>query len=189
MSATPHAPPSWRAQWLQDFCAAFAVLLALKLGLTAYLVWGADSFDSAWLAYLKLPLFIGSDILGAALTASLILPLRAPLAMLGRVRTAGGLAQALQAALAVAMGVSVFTLVSVGGLVNKQSLDLALIGSDEDLADRIPALWASFKVFLTPGTLIGLAGAGALAVAAWRTAPRALARQPPTCQHLARWPP
>jgi arylsulfatase A-like enzyme len=178
MSATANSSLPWRATWLQDFCAAFVVLLALKLGLTAYLVWGADSFDSAWLAYLKLPLFMGSDILGGALTASLILALRAPLGLLGRGRAAAGLALGFQMVLGVVMAASVFTLVYVGGLVNKQSLDLALVGSDEDLADRIPALWASFRMFLTPSTLTGLAGAGLLAAAAWRVAPRALARVP-----------
>lgn len=111
--------------WAANFVGALFVLWLLKAGLVWNNMFGTEGFEPPLKLFLKAFLFVGWDVVGAALLALVATLLATPLLAMNRNRTALGLSALLQAIHAAFSTISVFTSVYVGSLINKAAIDLA----------------------------------------------------------------
>ncbi len=162
---------AWGRAWGRDFRVALVVLLVTKIVLGVALG-RMDAFHSVFQSFVKLPLFVGSDILGAALLASLIALLASPLRFLGRERAATALSLVLQPLHALFAALSAFNIVFMGGPINKQGIDLAFVGGGGDLSERISTTVGSALTFFTPLVNASLVAIMLFSLLVWWQAPR-----------------
>jgi hypothetical protein len=147
--------------WRRNFVAALLVLLPLKLALVANNVFGTEGFGSGLNLTLKTFLIIGYDVLGAGLLALLAVALTTPWIALGKTgRSALVPSLLLQVVHGLTAAVSFFTTIYIGGPLNKEAIELGLMGAAEDVPGAGGAVWSSISHYLGPGQ-IGTLIAGA----------------------------
>ena len=182
---SPDRRPEWRRAWGRDFLTALIVLLTHKI-----LLWVTlgrmDAFHSVFKSFGKLPLFVGSDVLGAALLASLIALLASPLRALGMARAAKAVSLVLQPLHSLFSAMAAFNVVFMGGLINKQAIDLAFVGGGADLGERLEATVGSALTFFTPSVNAALVATMAFSLLVWWQLPGVTPRLSPLAYRFAR---
>lgn len=166
----------WTSLWAVNFAAAVVVLLALKYGLVLNNVFGTEAFEPAYKAIPKSLLFLGHDILSAAVFAALVALVCLPWLRRPGSRVVIPLSATLQAAHAFVATVSFFGSIYAGGLVTKSTLDLTLLQQPSGPGGEAPAIWSSVAPFLNAVNLGTLVVTMLLAVLAVVYAPRLLGR-------------
>jgi arylsulfatase A-like enzyme len=162
--------------WLRNFVAAALVLLSLKYGLVLNTVFGTEAFEPAYKALPKSLLFLGWDLLSAALFGVAVTLLCLPWLRRPGSRVVVPLSATLQAVHALVATFSFFTCVFSGVVMTKATIDLAFLDQPNADGEGTPAIWASAGPYFTPGVLGSIALAGALAILAVVYGPRVLRR-------------
>ena len=134
--------------WLTSFVVALAVLLFLKLGLVINSIVGTEGFAPAYRMLPKSLLFLGYDVVGAALWASVVTLICAPLGRRPAVRTT--IAVGLQVTHAFAAWCSFMTFLTVGSPLSRESLAVAILDQPSGPESAPIALWSSLTHIMTP---------------------------------------
>ena len=114
-----------RPVWLANFGGALAALLLLKLGLVFNHIWGTEGVEPPARTLAKAMMFFGSDVLSAALLATVVLALWWPVR--GRRAARFWVSLPLQAGHGLLASFSTFCIVSLGGPLNKQFIGISLM--------------------------------------------------------------
>ena len=164
--------------WASNFWAAAITLLVIKLILLGYTVLSPATRGEVpiYNYLLKIFLVLGADILGAALVATVAAVLCLPAQRLRMPRLELATGAVVQVANAVFGGMSFFTIIFIGGPINKQAIDLSIMSAPKEQAFFGEALAGSIGEYVSVGTVSLLAALGALSVAALVLAPRFLPR-------------
>jgi len=122
--------------WLVNFGAAFAALIAIKFIRVGVSAFSSDTVGSQPLSeYLKfLFMIFGGDILGAALFAAIVAILCLPFALKGMKKTSTTISIILQALHGTFAIFSFVCILEMGGPLNKQAIDLTLMGTGSGAA-------------------------------------------------------
>lgn len=182
MTGAP-APPRnmWarlRYVWLVNFVAAFAALAAVKVGLIAYNIAspGASGTEPAYKYVLKAFFVLGGDVLGAALLAAAVALLCAPFERLDWRRGSTAISIGVQWLHGVFALVSGLCTVFLGGLLNKQAIDLAIMSAPEGSSTVGGGMLHSFSVYFTWQSAVLLIAISAISVGGVLLAPRLLGK-------------
>ena len=164
--------------WIRNFWAAIIVLVLLKLTLVGYNIFAPDTIGAqpAYKYLLKSFLIFGSDILGAAILAAAITVLAGPFAVMGKARISTAISIFVQVAHAIFGAVSFASVLYMGGPLNKQSIDLAIMSEPEGHTLADAEIMKSIGDYLTASTILGLLAAGSVAVMAFIFAPKIYVR-------------
>jgi arylsulfatase A-like enzyme len=138
--------------WIRVFVGLVLPFAALKAVLVLYFATGGRSFELSWKLGLKSLMYYGSDILGAALMALLVLALvLIPLA-LGRLRVAQVLAGVLAGLLASFEGASTISQIYMGGPLTLQAFQAVILAEDSAGVSQA-AMASSLLDMLNPGSV------------------------------------
>jgi hypothetical protein len=161
------------------FVGTLAVLLVHKGALVAYNLSGAEGRTDALSLVAKSALFLGWDVVGAALLAGLVTLLAWPLERLGWRRVALAVALVPLLAHGFYLGINFFAQQAMGAPIDKSFIDLGFLNREGRAGtDFAPdsTVWDSVVHFLNPLSLSFLALCTLLAPALflwWRTRPPA----------------
>ena len=176
MTGAPATPLRARLErvWLTNFWAGFLVLAALKVGLIVYNIVSptASGTEPAYKYVLKAFFLLGGDVLGAALLATIVALLCLPFELGGRGRGSTAISIAVQWAHAVFALASSACTIYLGGLLNKQVIDLAITSAPEGSTGVGGGMLRSLSVYLTWEAIAGLVAISALAAGGVLLAPR-----------------
>lgn len=151
-----------------QFLAALTVLLLLKGGLVVRDLLGAG-FKTPSRQLAEMPLYVGNDVVGAALAAVLATLVVWPLTAAGRPRVVRGASCGLQVLHAFFAAFSTGLLLDAGGYLTRNALLATVVDQQGSALDWAPAIWDSFTQSLTfwnVAPLVVLPGV-ALAAGAW----------------------
>jgi len=157
----------------RNFAAALILLALLKLAAIGNNVVGTEAVGSGLNLASKTLLLLGYDVLGAALLAALCVIFSLPWIALGR-RGRDSLVPSLvlQGAHGLVCAVSFFTTIYIGGPLNKEAIDLGLMGAAEEVPGAGGALWSSISHYLGPGQVAVLIASVAVPLVAFALYPR-----------------
>ncbi len=165
---------SWHL-WVRVFTALVVPFAALKAAVVLYYATGGRSFEPTWKLASKSLMYFGSDILGAALLALVVLAVVALPLALGRPRIAHLLAGVLAGLLAGFEGASVISQVYMGGPLTLQALQAVAISEDSAGVSQA-AMVSSMMDMLNPVSVAALLLPPVLALWAFHVPGPGLAR-------------
>jgi len=113
--------------WCANFFGALFILLLLKFIMVFNNILGTEAFESPLKLLGKSFLFLGWDVVGAAILATIAAAVAAPLSHRGWKKSALAWSVVVQFAHGAFVVISAFTSIYIGSLINKAAIDLAFL--------------------------------------------------------------